>query len=451
MLGRKIQRRFQRGDTLIGRSFAGPPEELLEHLRDGVERRIFQERRRRTLDPRVRRAADFGVELLNQTRLPDPRFTHDRERLSRAGPAALPDAFQRLQFFLAADERRKAALRRRRVQPAAHAAWPYGAIDARRALHALEAVLSAILHDEQTRHQAMRRRRNEHAVRVGRRLNARSQIRRIAEKVHRLSPAVTHDNGAGMDADANREFRPRRLLPAPVQLEHLIDNAEAGARRSLSVVLMRMRPSEISDDAVAEILGDVTAKASDRLRGRALIRTRHLAPILGVETSGDGRRVDQVRKQNREPPPFAFAFLLRRLRLARSTGRDARAAFAAELIPRPILGAASRALDAERMPAPPTKFRAGRIVRAAVRTACHQVPVGRDPSTQSDGCPAPWQDAGKRCSQPPSRPAPLSERCSLHRPSHYGAATLKKRLRWKSRGLSTKPLTRDETRLRVTE
>ena len=80
----------------------------------------------------------------------------------------------------------------------------------------------------------------------------------------------------------------------PVERGNLIDDREAGADCALCVVLVRLRPAEVDHQAVAEILGDVTAKASDRRCRVTLILRRDLAPVFGIQMSRDFSRTDQV-------------------------------------------------------------------------------------------------------------------------------------------------------------
>ena len=91
------------------------------------------------------------------------------------------------------------------------------------------------------------------------------------------------------------------------QTSHLCDQREPGAHRPLGVVLVRPRPTEIGDHAVAQELGDVAVEARDHLRAGRLIGAHDLAQVLGIEPGRQLCRAHQVAEQHRRRSASADA------------------------------------------------------------------------------------------------------------------------------------------------
>ena len=72
-----------------------------------------------------------------------------------------------------------------------------------------------------------------------------------------------------------------------VEFREGVDYCQTGAGGAFAVIIVSFGPAEIGHDAVAEVLGDVSAESSDRLGGGAMVSSNHLAPFFGVELSGD--------------------------------------------------------------------------------------------------------------------------------------------------------------------
>src|SRR6266849_5122282 len=81
----------------------------------------------------------------------------------------------------------------------------------------------------------------------------------------------------------------------------------------------RPRPAEISDDAVAAEIADVSAESDDGGDHRVLVGRDQLAQLLRIEPVGKLRRAHQVAKQHRHPASLGRAMdqLLAAIRLAR--------------------------------------------------------------------------------------------------------------------------------------
>src|SRR5262249_34383298 len=137
---------------------------------------------------------------------------------------------------------------------------------------------------------------------------------------------------------------------------HRVEDREARAHGALGVVLACVRPAEVHEEAVAEILRDVAAEALDR-PGRGLVVLRdHVAPLLGVELLSERRRAAEAAAEIRQLPPLARGG---RRRVGRRRGRRAgrrgrlqsRAAATAELLAGIVRRATRGAGYGERGPA----------------------------------------------------------------------------------------------------
>jgi hypothetical protein len=72
-----------------------------------------------------------------------------------------------------------------------------------------------------------------------------------------------------------------------VEPRYRFENSQASARRTLCIVLVRLRPTEIGHHAIAEILGYVPAEAGYGLGCGTMIRSNDFPPFLGVESGRD--------------------------------------------------------------------------------------------------------------------------------------------------------------------
>ena len=89
-----------------------------------------------------------------------------------------------------------------------------------------------------------------------------------------------------IDADPCGQLRVCRLL---VEVGDGVENCEARARGTLSIVVMRLRIPEVSHDPVAEIFRDVPIETGYRFGRYAMIARHRLAPFLGIELRRDRR------------------------------------------------------------------------------------------------------------------------------------------------------------------
>ena len=121
---------------------------------------------------------------------------------------------------------------------------------------------------------------------VGQRLQAGGEVGRLAD--HRLllrrspspirSPTTTRPVAIPTRAASGWPAGRR-------ESGHRLDDREPGAHRPLGVVLMRLRPAEIGQHAVAHELGDVALEARDPPAQRVLVGAHDVAHVLGVEAA----------------------------------------------------------------------------------------------------------------------------------------------------------------------
>jgi hypothetical protein len=67
---------------------------------------------------------------------------------------------------------------------------------------------------------------------------------------------------------------------------------------------MRLGIAEIDQHAIAHILGDKAAKASDGVGDAAMVGADDLAQILGVEAGGQRRRTNQIAEHHGQLAPL---------------------------------------------------------------------------------------------------------------------------------------------------
>jgi hypothetical protein len=89
-----------------------------------------------------------------------------------------------------------------------------------------------------------------------------------------------------------------------VELQYAFQNRETGACGAFAIIIVGLRPAEICHDAIAEVLGNISAEPSDRLGCGTMVAGNHLTPFFGVKLSGDLRRTDEIAKENGQMPPL---------------------------------------------------------------------------------------------------------------------------------------------------
>src|SRR5262249_4189754 len=112
--------------------------------------------------------------------------------------------------------------------------------------------------------------------------------------------ALGYDERPGVQADPHRQLRPVAGREARVHALHRIEDREARADGTLGVVLARVWPAEVDDEAVAQLLRHVAAETGDRGGYRLLVLCDDVPPFLGVELLGERGRPDEVAEEDRE-------------------------------------------------------------------------------------------------------------------------------------------------------
>ena len=85
------------------------------------------------------------------------------------------------------------------------------------------------------------------------------------------------------------------------------DRRQTGAHRLGRVVLAGLRPAEIGEDAIAEIIGDIAAEAVHDRGDSGVIAAQQLPQILGVVPARQFGRADEVAKQHTQLPALRLA------------------------------------------------------------------------------------------------------------------------------------------------
>jgi hypothetical protein len=62
---------------------------------------------------------------------------------------------------------------------------------------------------------------------------------------------------------------------------------EGSADGAFAVVVVGLRPAEISHHAVAKVFGNVSAESSDCVGRGTLVAGNHLPPLFGIELAGN--------------------------------------------------------------------------------------------------------------------------------------------------------------------
>ena len=299
--------RFELVELRIGRvvpAEAGRVPELLDHR---PQRGVRVVGRAEVAEADARLLAESLPHRQRDAGLPDARLAEEQNHLALAVLGRLPTIQQQRQLLGAADERRgprelaglEPAFDRRL---AAHAEGPH------RARHPLQRRGLQLVELEPAPEEASRGLGDHHGARLRDLLQAGREVRRLAGDRLLLRGALAdevadhHEAGGDPGAASERPAAIRRLQPA--------DGGVHGQRRPdcpLRLVLMRPRPAEIGEHAVAHELRDVPLEARDLARRRVLECLQHPVRLLGVEPGGERRRADEIGEHHGELPPLGAA------------------------------------------------------------------------------------------------------------------------------------------------
>ena len=108
----------------------------------------------------------------------------------------------------------------------------------------------------------------------------RREVGRLAECQLFLTGAAPHlpdDYEPGMDPQAHGQVHPALLYQACIELAQGLHDPQPGPHGPLSVIFVCQGIPERVEQAIAEILGDISFKAGDHLGADRLIGLHHLA------------------------------------------------------------------------------------------------------------------------------------------------------------------------------
>ena len=185
-----------------------------------------------------------------------------------------------------------------RLEAAFHRTRPQRRPGPHRPGDALEVLRPEVLQLEQIAEKSSRALGDDHHVRLGDPLQARREVRRLADDAALLrlsrSDQVADHNEPGCNADTGLQ-RSARLEPS-----YRRDQLQSRPYRPLGVVLMGLRIAEIHEHAVAHVFRHEAAEAAHGLGDAFLIGRNDLAQVLRVHAGGECRRTDQVREHHRD-------------------------------------------------------------------------------------------------------------------------------------------------------
>jgi hypothetical protein len=245
------------------------------------------------------------AERLQQARLAEARLARDQHRLPIALLRLLPAGDQQPQLLVAPDQRGEHA--RVHVEAAAHTGRLQHGVGMDRRSDALERRRAEIVQQEHARDEPSRGIADHHRVGCGHGFEARGDVRGVAEGEHLALGTAAHradHDRAGVDADARRQTYSVLGLERIVQRAKGGEDLAPGTHGAFGVVLVGLRITEVHEQPVAQILGDVPRVAVDRPGRRPLIGAHDAAQVLGVEVLGEIGRAHQVAEHHRELAPL---------------------------------------------------------------------------------------------------------------------------------------------------
>ena len=238
---------------------------------------------------------------LDQPGLADAGFADEEHRLALAGDRLPPALEHERQFLVAPDHGQNPAR-----SPGFEAAAGDALAENFKPAHRWAKPLSRVGPSSRSSNSSPKSRRVPSATTTapgGRLLQPRRQIRRFAHHLlagGALADEVPHDHKTAGDADPCAE----RLAGRRGQLADRLRDRQARPHGALGLVLMRLRPAEIGEHAVAHELGDVTPETGDLARHGVLVGAQDLPHLFRVEPLRQRGRAHQVTEQHRELPPF---------------------------------------------------------------------------------------------------------------------------------------------------
>ena len=135
---------------------------------------------------------------------------------------------------------------------------------------------------------------------LGQGLKSCSEVRCLAHRGHRLGSAdadeIPCDNQTGSDPDAHRE---------PLGADRF-NNRQAGADRAFGVRLVRVRPPEVRQHAIADEAGNVAMLGRHRRPNVRLVCCENFAQFFWIKPGRERSRAHDVGEQHRDLPSLGW-------------------------------------------------------------------------------------------------------------------------------------------------
>jgi hypothetical protein len=86
-----------------------------------------------------------------------------------------------------------------------------------------------------------------------------------------------------MDTHTDSELYTFRLLQTSIEVSHGIEDTQARAYRSMSIIFMGLRIAEIDQETITKVLGNIAIIALDDVGTHPLIPADHVPVVFGIE------------------------------------------------------------------------------------------------------------------------------------------------------------------------
>jgi hypothetical protein len=314
LLGALSEQRLKLGESVPGFVMRGEACRALELRDDRVEHTIGVVGRAEMGNCDVRLARQLLTKGVQQPRLANARFARDQDHLAVAVLGPAPAFQQHGQLVLTSDQRRH-ALPMEGLEAAIGGAFALDHEGGDRLCKALDPRRTKVGQLEQRADQPPGRLTDDDAAGRGKRLQTSRQVRRLADHgaLLRLTFAyrLADHHEPGRDPDPGRE-----PMAAHLELTHGSGESEGRPHRSLGVVLMRLRPAEIGQHAVAHELCDMALEAQGLAGHGILVDANGRAHLLGIERRRQRCRAHKIDEHHGQLPPLSCS----RPRRGRSLG-----------------------------------------------------------------------------------------------------------------------------------
>src|SRR6516164_5545027 len=139
---------------------------------------------------------------------------------------------------------------------------------------------------------------NHHCVRLGKCLQPRGEVRRLADNC--LFLRGTRSYQVTDDHDPRGNTYPRREPAFRLDGTNGVRQLQPCAHRSLGIILLSLRVTEVGQDAIAHVFSDKAIMSAYRFGNALMIRTIHLAQVLRVEARSERGRANEIAEHHRE-------------------------------------------------------------------------------------------------------------------------------------------------------